>query len=423
MKTIPIIIGISALAGLYQWRQLAHHQQREQPLRQALHELKKSQPSPSAATPGTGRRLHGPAREKAEKSTLAAFMQSLHEMMEHQDAQGDPDDAAKQAILTRLLASDVSVLRALPGELSRSSLPEKWKRELTSVALRCLGHHDPRAAAGAALEHSDHRSLTAILQQWQTSAPQAAAVWITAALTDGRITASTFTDGPFLGPDGLERLRGMAESVEVAGTPGEASQRFHNLPLEKITIVMAETMRLLAPAERTALLRSLAADPQVPSTAFGAFGQSLGQKLTFAEARALLEQTALSPQQFSSAASGYISKSIGKDTPEALTWFLSNTTGYDRRNGYPQILLQWIHADYNAAAAWLRDLPAGDDKDTGIRMFAPLIVRKEPASAADWAATIQAPEARAQALQKVFATWPDKAAATAYYTSNGWTVE
>ncbi len=63
------------------------------------------------------------------------------------------------------------------------------------------------------------------------------------------------------------------------------------------------------------------------------------------------------------------------------------------------------------------------DKDTGIGMFVPAITRKEPESAADWAATIQSPDARQTALRQVFAAWPDKDSATAYYAAKGWPVE
>ncbi len=422
MKSIAIVFGAGALAALLQWRQLVHYGETEVSLRKELHSLKPSPAAPSVSAPNNGRRLPVPAPETPEPSDVPSFMKSLEDMMSRMNAQDDPDDEEKQAILTWLLAAEVSVLCALPGELAQSRLPGRWKRELTSAVLHFLSQHDPRAAAGAALEHSDHRSLTTILQQWHTAAPQAAAAWITAALADGRIAAGTFTDGPYTGPDGMERLHSMAQSAEVAGHPGEASQKFHNLTIAKTASVMEETLRLLSPADRTALLRSLAADPQVPSPAFAAFGQALGKKITFAESRSLLEQTALSPAQFSAAASGYISRSIGKDTPAALTYFLSNTSSDDRANGFSNILTQWIHTDYNAAATWLRDLPAGADKDSGIGFFAPMIVGKEPESAADWAASIQSPDARQTALSMVFAAWPDKISAAAYYRNKGWAV-
>jgi hypothetical protein len=422
MKHIAIIIGAGVIAALYQWRQLVHYRETEVSLRKELHLLKPRSAAPSSSDPKNGRNLPVPAPPTSGPTDVPSILQSLQDMMDRRNDQGDPDDAEKQAILTWLMEAEVGVLSALPGELAQSRLPERWKRELTSAVLHSLSQHDPRAAAGAALEHSNHRTLTTILQQWHTAAPQAAAAWITAALADGRIAANTFTDGPYTGPEGMERLHSMAQSAEVAGHPGEASQKFHNLTVAKTASVMEESLRLLNPDGRTALLRSLAADPQVPSPAFAAFGQALGNKISFADSRALLEQAALSPAQFSAAASGYISRSIGKDTPAALTWFLSNTSSDDRAKGYSNILTQWIHADYNAAATWLRDLPAGADKDSGIGFFAPMIVGKEPESAADWAASIQAPDARQIALSKVFAAWPDKTSAAAYYRTMGWAV-
>ena len=84
----------------------------------------------------------------------------------------------------------------------------------------------------------------------------------------------------------------------------------------------------------------------------------------------------------------------------------------------------WTQADFNAAATWLKDLPASANRDTAVGVFAEQVMLTEPPSAVDWAITISDPKQRTSALENVWNDWKSRAPgeAASYFQQKGLTI-
>jgi hypothetical protein len=84
----------------------------------------------------------------------------------------------------------------------------------------------------------------------------------------------------------------------------------------------------------------------------------------------------------------------------------------------------WAKADFNGAATWLRNQAASPDHDAAVAAFAPLVVKMEPPSAVDWAATIANADRRRDVLSSLYKEWQaaSPAEAEAYFQKKGLSV-
>ncbi len=84
-----------------------------------------------------------------------------------------------------------------------------------------------------------------------------------------------------------------------------------------------------------------------------------------------------------------------------------------------KLVNRWTNDDHQAAGNWLASAPENPAKNVAIRSFAETVSKYVPETAAQWAMTLPAGEARATTLKTIYKNWPkddaaSKAAATTF---------
>ena len=88
---------------------------------------------------------------------------------------------------------------------------------------------------------------------------------------------------------------------------------------------------------------------------------------------------------------------------------------------YNQIVSRWASMDARAAGEWLGKQPQGPELDGAVSQYATMVVSRDPASAMEWARSVQNETGRADTISQVYRQWKakDTAAADAALNASG----
>lgn len=416
MKLILPILLLAAAAALWQWRQLANLEQRESSLRTELSKLE----STVAAAISTVAGKSSAAAEQTPPAFIATdFLAGVKALL----AGSDKREARREwlEMFARLERATPQQIEELLAELARGDYPAEMKREFPMLLQMRLAESKPAAAADAALKSGQGPQFVMMLQSWMQRDAAGAGAWLEQALTDGRLTAGSFTGTPFAGEAGIARLRSLPLLAALKADPaGPAVDRLLALPPAIMDDLLEEAAKTLRPEQQAAIFQRLAAAPDLEVLKDYA-GEIAARAATFAETQRLLTGANLTPMQFTAVAGQAVTSAPAAQMAEAVAWFLPQVPEEQRAEHLRRIVLRWTDKDYNGAATWLRAFPAGGDRDRAVAAFAPLVVATEPPSAVDWAITIAAPDQRTAALREIWTAWEEKSpgAAPAYFQSKG----
>ena len=94
-------------------------------------------------------------------------------------------------------------------------------------------------------------------------------------------------------------------------------------------------------------------------------------------------------------------------------FMLENADEKDRPQLYDRVVMQWAQQDARAAGEWLTRQPQGPELDGARRTFARTVVSRDPPAAMDWARSVQDEGQRAESVGQVFNMWRAKDASAA----------
>ena len=102
-----------------------------------------------------------------------------------------------------------------------------------------------------------------------------------------------------------------------------------------------------------------------------------------------------------------------KPGAESAAFMLEGVEDKDRGPVYDRVVMQWAGQDARGAGEWLTSQPQGPELDGARSTYAVIVAQRDPAAAMDWARSIQDVEQRAQSIGQVFNTWRARDAAAA----------
>ncbi|MFN0127161.1 MAG: hypothetical protein ACKV19_10815 [Verrucomicrobiales bacterium] len=102
----------------------------------------------------------------------------------------------------------------------------------------------------------------------------------------------------------------------------------------------------------------------------------------------------------------FLSLEIGKDDPtQGIDWLLPQPESREKNMALGAQMINWVGQDPEAASAWLRARPAGEERDSLVRSFTHVALAVDPPMALEWSATIGDPKIRDVALERNYLTW------------------
>ena len=93
---------------------------------------------------------------------------------------------------------------------------------------------------------------------------------------------------------------------------------------------------------------------------------------------------------------------------ETLTWMLEVQTPAQREAAIPKAIKNWTIKDYNAAGEFLGTMEPSTTKDKAIVEYSNLVINLDPQAATIWAAQIEDPDLRDEAIRLAADSWHDK---------------
>ena len=92
----------------------------------------------------------------------------------------------------------------------------------------------------------------------------------------------------------------------------------------------------------------------------------------------------------------------------AADFMLEGADEKDRPQLYDRVVMQWAGQDTRAAGEWLTKQPQGPELDNARRTFATVVAQRDPAAAMDWARSVQDETQRAHSVGQVYQMWRGK---------------
>ncbi|HWB03269.1 MAG TPA: hypothetical protein VG796_09615 [Verrucomicrobiales bacterium] len=322
-------------------------------------------------------------------------------------------------LFSRLAVTPPATLKSIMEQLPESPVSAAAKKQVPLMIINTLAKSDPAAAADYALRlKSRSETFAMAIRSWASQDAAAASAWLDKAEREGTLPADTKA----------AELRLLLLPAQIAANlQGDAIEQLVKLNPGKLDETMAATVRLLtAPEQRLNALQKIAALPAAGPAAVAQFVKQTGREISFEAATALIKDAAsmLTPAQHDSAAVAAAMARIDAGTPVRAEWLLNNLRDADREPAVSKFMNAWAKADFNGAATWLRNQAASPDHDAAVAAFAPLVVKMEPPSAVDWAATIANADRRRDVLSSLYKEWQaaSPAEAEAYFQKKGLSV-
>ena len=89
-------------------------------------------------------------------------------------------------------------------------------------------------------------------------------------------------------------------------------------------------------------------------------------------------------------------------------FMLEGSDEKDRPHLYDQVASTWAQQDARAAGEWLTKQPQGPELDGAGRSFARVVAQRDPAAAMDWARSVQDENQRADSVGQIYQMWRGK---------------
>ena len=92
----------------------------------------------------------------------------------------------------------------------------------------------------------------------------------------------------------------------------------------------------------------------------------------------------------------------------AADFMLEGAEEKDKPQIYDRVVMQWAGQDARAAGEWLTKQPQGPELDGARRTFATVVAQRDPSAAMDWARSVQDQDQRTQSVGQVYQMWRGK---------------
>jgi hypothetical protein len=428
--SIILAIVILAAGAFFGWRQEHRLTAAREVHRQVAAEVRAQGLSPDdiAAAgqpplPAKRQRADEANREAAAKSFARELVTFALEMKELERSgapmEGDVHARAME-VMGRFLDLSSSQIKVVIAELRASSeVDDATRREIIGFAVMMLAGEHPESALALFTESSDlvdhdgmsQQVISSALGNWAERDPLGALEWI-------RKNAEKHP----------ELVTEQAKAAVIAGAakqdPAFALGLVGELGLKdpgNIAAGLAQAARTAE--ERTALLAALRGDEKhaelLPPMLAMIGAQLAGEG--FESAEAWLSSAALSGKELEGFASGLNHWQTKGDTGRWIEWMAGKLPAEQLPEQVENLVSQWTREDYKAAGEWINGTPEGPAKLAAVKSYARTVAPYDPASAAQWAATLPAGKERGELLRIVHAQWKlhDEAAAATFAAEHG----
>ncbi|MCB1096644.1 MAG: hypothetical protein KDN22_13790 [Verrucomicrobiae bacterium] len=305
-------------------------------------------------------------------------------------------------LMTKASTASEAWLHDFATRMSALEMPDHQREEMLMILIMMVSSHQPEVALSLLSPRFKEAPKTwmdavrGTLENLAESDPAAARAWLGAHRSD-------FPDGD---RDAEMIERAIEDKFRTQMTPEALAKEMATLtPTEAIATAGSLGGDLKSGAQVRGWLYGLGETLASQVEDFGGIVITSMPRLPFEELKTAVETASLSPEHRVASAAAVVLTEIGVRTAERADWFLSNAQATNRDEMLQTIVKRWTDADYNGAAAWLRDLEPGGDRDIATTAFAARITMKEPASAVDWAQTISNPQQQQRLLDRIFKQW------------------
>jgi hypothetical protein len=379
--------------------------------------------SGQAPLPAKHNRADEATREAEAKSFARELIAFVLEMKEVEKSGATMDEGRQgeaMKVMGRMLELSPAQIKIVIAELRASAeIDDSTRREIVGFAVMMMASEHPEAALALFTESSDlmdkngmgAQVISSSLGKWAEKDPLGALEWI-------RKNAEKHPD----------LVTEQAKAAVIAGAakqdPKFALGLMDELRLkDQGTIAAGLAQAARTPEERTALVGALRVDEKhadllEPMLAMMG-GQLAGEG--FESAESWLSSTGLSATELANFASGLNHWQTKDDTGKWIDWMTGALPADQLLHKVGELVGQWTRDDYKAAGEWINGTPEGPAKQAAVKSYALTVAPYEPASAAQWAATLPAGEDRDSLLRVVHAEWKkqDEAAAATFAAEHG----
>ena len=356
MKIALLVILLSALGlGLWQGRELSHLKGREA----ALRPKPGSMPITSVATHDPSIPTKSARRDAKAPLDAVAFVQKLEGWVAQQQNGSPPSDEEKESMREAIMSSSPRELKMLVEELRRSGLPEGLKKGMYIPIAPRLADSDPKLASELAVEGGEGNSFRMIMRSWLLRDPKSAASWMEEAATgDPPLDKSRFYRMEDLD------LEALWCAARLAADPtGGALDDLLDRKGKRLGTALGEIAAALPPAELALVLNRISKDPDLPETGgLDLIGFTLTRHEDPALARQVLLDAALSPEQFTKAATNLILASDPVGIRAGVEWFRNSSPSETKAAGLRGIVATWAGKDRKSAVGWVEGLPESAER-------------------------------------------------------------
>lgn len=353
MKIILLIIVVAAIAtGLWQNRELSHLKAREASLRARSGDASVPvETSTSGASPISTR---SPRRDARASLDVEAFVKMLGGLVGSERI----SDKERHLIQDTLTSASPRELKRLVEELRRSSLPEEVKQWMFVPIAPRLAESEPKLGAKLALEGGEGNSFRMVMRRWLLQDPKGASAWMHEAMAgDPSLDASRFRDL------GKLNLKSLAVAARLAADP--AGQDLTELFKSKDLLpAFDEIAAALPPDGLVTVVKRISTESTLPEDErLCLFGGILAHHQDPVQARQILLDSALPPEQFRKAAAIVILRQDPVGIRSGIEWFRGATKGETREVGLHEIVTLWAEQDARSAGQWVENLPDAVEKE------------------------------------------------------------
>lgn len=352
MKITLLIIVVAAIAtGLWQNRELGRLKTHEASLRARPENA--AVPVETSGAPSISTK--SPRRDARASLDVEAFVKRLGGLI-GSETMPDKERTFMQDTLASASPRD---LKRLVEELRRSSLPEDVKKWMFVPIAPRLVESEPKLAVELAQEGGEGNTFRMVMRKWLLQDPQGASAWIHEAMTgDPPLDLSGFR-GEFNNGD----LKSLAFAAKLAADPAghdltELLQSKHPLPAFDEIAATLPPEGLVTVVKRISKESTLSEDERLCL-----LGGILAHHQDPVEARQILHDSVLPPEQFRRAAAILILQQDPAGIRSGIEWFRGSTQGEVRDLGLHEIVTLWAEQDPRSAGQWVENLPDAVEKE------------------------------------------------------------
>lgn len=415
---VVLILAVAAMVGVRDHERVAAAREINRKLKVEAHEL--------GITGGPGERSaaamkHSQGRDRAAREThareyAARLVRFVIELEARQKEGPLSEDMQEQIfeMIDGMLQLDGGQLNVLIESLRvDSSLTTEMKRNIIGFAITTLARDHPAAAVEVFTGSSDvlppgsqsEHVLGEILSRWAGTDPDAALEWLRVHGSDseGLVT---------------ERVKHSVVGGVAKQDPGRA---FHLIDRLGITDIAGVGQRIAdhagTAAERDAVLAALrahvkSADPGKETTTLmkSTIGALAGKVVEdgFAASSAWLAKADLDEQETAAFAERVHPWRTRSETGKWISLLAEKLPPDQIDAKVGGMFRQWTRDDYRAAGEWLNSAPSGPARNSAVTSYAATVAPHEPASAAQWALTLEAGPSRDALLKEIHGHWKNR---------------